>query len=155
METYPRIEPYIEGIWPKKAQVQQLKIRGWVFNTSFNQIQFCRENSISFYQIDGEILFLEIRDKPILPMLRLLHKYPFMMDPMQCDKGAIKHIFTGSHVMAPGLTSPGGVVCPDLDVDAPVAITAEGKQHAMAIGILTMDSESIVTQNKGQAIEVY
>ena len=60
-------------------------------------------------------------------MLRLLHKYPIMMDKMQCDKGAIKHIFSGSNVMAPGLTSEGGEIHPDLDVGAPVAITAEGK----------------------------
>ena len=27
-ETYPRISPYIEEIWPKKAQVLQLKLKG-------------------------------------------------------------------------------------------------------------------------------
>ena len=63
------------------------------------------------------------------------------MDDMQCDKGAIKHIFSGSNVMAPGLTSEGGEIYPNLAVGAPVAITAEGKQHAMAIGFLTMSSD--------------
>jgi PUA domain protein len=57
---------------------------------------------------------------PVLPMLRLLHKFPFMMDAMQCDKGAIRHIFSGSHVMAPGITSAGGKLHPGLDVLAPV-----------------------------------
>jgi len=44
---------------------------------------------------------------------------------MQCDKGAIKHIFSGSNVMAPGLTSEGGKM-PDksLPVHHPVAIMA-------------------------------
>lgn len=97
---------------------------------------------------------MEIRDYPLLPTLRILHKYPYMMDKMQCDKGAIRHIFSGSHVMAPGLTSEGGIVTPDLGVRAPVAITAEGKQHAMAIGALSMTSSDIVNKNKGQAIEV-
>lgn len=91
---------------------------------------------------------------PVLPMLRLLHKYPFMMDAMQCDKGAIKHIFSGSHVMAPGITSPGGKLCPGLDVMAPVQVTAEGKQHAMALGVLTMGSDEIAKEKKGEAIQV-
>ena len=50
-----------------------------------------------------------------------------MMDQMQCDKGAIKHIFSGSNVMAPGLTSEGGAVAEGLAAGAPVAITAQGK----------------------------
>ena len=71
------------------------------------------------------------------------------MEKMQCDKGAIRHIFSGSHVMAPGLTSEGGEIVPDLPVGAPVAVMAEGKQHAMAIGVLSMSSEDIVSKNKG------
>ena len=97
---------------------------------------------------------MEIRDYPVMPLLRILHRYPYFMDKMQCDKGAIKHIFSGSHVMAPGLTSEGGSVVPGLPRMAPVAITAEGKQHAMAIGVLSMSSDDIVGQNRGQAIEV-
>lgn len=95
---------------------------------------------------------MEIRDCPVMPMLKVLHQYPFMMDKMQCDKGAIKHIFSGSDVMAPGLTSEGGKVAPGLEVNAPVAIHAEGKQHAMAIGVLKMSSDDIIKTNKGMAI---
>lgn len=97
---------------------------------------------------------MEIRDYPMMPMLRVLHKYPYFMEVMQCDKGAIRHIFSGSHVMAPGLTSAGGIITPDLPVKTAVAITAEGKQHAMAIGVLSMSSADIVSQNRGQALEV-
>jgi len=86
--------------------------------------------------------------------MKVLHRYPYFMDKMQCDKGAIRHIFSGSHVMAPGLTSEGGFLTPDLAVKAPVAIHAEGKEHAMAIGVLSMSSADIVSQNRGQAIEV-
>jgi PUA domain protein len=28
VETYPSIEPYIDELWPKKAQVLQLKLKG-------------------------------------------------------------------------------------------------------------------------------
>jgi malignant T-cell-amplified sequence len=65
LETYPDAAEFIEELWPKKAQVLQLKIKGEAF--------------VSFYQIDGEIRFMEIRDYPILPMLRVLHRYPTFM----------------------------------------------------------------------------
>ena len=97
---------------------------------------------------------MEIRDYPILPTIKVLHRMPYFMETMQCDKGAIRHIFSGSHVMAPGLTSEGGCITPDLPAMAPVAITAEGKKHAMAIGVLSMSSEEIVSKGKGQALEV-
>jgi PUA domain protein len=108
--------------------VLQLKLKGEAF--------------VSFYQIDNEIRFIDIRDFPILPMLRVLHRYPNLMsEPMQCDKGAIKHIFSGSHIMAPGLTSAGGHLVSDLPEKSPVAVMAEGKKHAMAVGVLSMSSK--------------
>jgi PUA domain protein len=64
-----------------------------------------------------------------------------MQHHMQCDKGAIKHIFSGSHIMAPGLISEGGRLVPGLPVNAPVAVMAEGKEHAMAIGVTLMSSD--------------
>lgn len=72
---------------------------------------------------------------------------------MQCDKGAIKHILSGSNVMCPGLTSPGGKM-EDLPKGTVVAITAEGKQHAMGIGFTSMSTEEIRTENKGIALEL-
>ena len=76
-----------------------------------------------------------------------------MMKQMQCDKGAIKHIFSGSNVMAPGLTSPGGKM-EDVEAGTPVAIMAEGKEHAMGIGLTTMSTSQIRSENKGIAIEL-
>ncbi len=89
-----------------------------------------------------------------MPMLRVLHQYPFMMKKMQCDKGAIKHIFSGSNVMAPGLTSEGGRIDESVQQGEAVAITAEGKEHAMAIGIMEMSAADLKSQGKGIAIEV-
>ena len=43
---------------------------------------------------------------------------------------------SGSNVMAPGLTSEGAKMTDDLEEGHPVAITAEGKKHAMGIGYL-------------------
>ena len=72
---------------------------------------------------------------------------------MQCDKGAIRHIFSGSDVMCPGLTSPGAKM-DDVPADFPVAIMAEGKQHAMGIGMTKKSSEDIMRVNKDIGIEV-
>ena len=91
VEQYPNCGEYIEEIWPKKAKVLQLKLKG--------------ESHIHFLRIDDEIKFIDIRDKPLMPMLKVLHQFPDMLPHMQCDKGAIKHIFSGSDVMAPGLVS--------------------------------------------------
>jgi PUA domain protein len=96
-------------------------------------------------------MFIEIRDMPVMPTLRLLHRYPFMMPHMQCDKGAIKHILSGSDVMCPGLTSPGGKM-EEVSSGAVVAIMAEGKEHAMGIGFTAMSTKDIRNENKGIAL---
>ena len=56
--------------------------------------------------------------------------------------------------MAPGLISEGGRLVPGLPVNAPVAVMAEGKEHAMAIGVTLMSSEQILNERKGEAIQV-
>ena len=66
--------------------------------------------------------------------------------------GAIPFVLSGADVMCPGLTSKGGSLSPAQIHDV-VAITAEGKQHAMAVGKMILDSETIRTQNKGHGIK--
>ena len=72
-----------------------------------------------------------------MPMLKLLHKYPNILPHMVCDKGAIRHIFSGSNVMAPGLTSEGGSIAEGVPEGGAVAIMAEGKKHAMGVGLMS------------------
>jgi len=82
-----------------------------------------------------------------MPTLRILHKCkfahlnedPYMMPHMRCDKGAIRHIFSGSDVMCPGLTSEKAEM-DDVPANFPVAVMAEGKDHAMAIGVTKMST---------------
>ena len=56
--------------------------------------------------------------------------------------------------MAPGLVSEGGSVCEGCEAGDAVAIMAEGKQHAMGVGLLIQSSEEISSKGKGQAIEL-
>ena len=56
--------------------------------------------------------------------------------------------------MAPGLTSEGGVLPDGLEVGKPVAIMAEGKEHAMGIGVTMMSTDQIRKINKGIALNL-
>lgn len=76
-----------------------------------------------------------------------------MMPHMRCDKGATRHILSGSDVMCPGLTSAGAQM-DDVPALFPVAVMAEGKEHAMAIGVTKMSTKEINEINKGIGIEV-
>ncbi|XP_028351156.1 malignant T-cell-amplified sequence 1-like isoform X3 [Physeter macrocephalus] len=68
------------------------------------------------------------------------------------DKGAIKFVLSGANIMCPGLTSPGAKLYPAA-VDTVVAIMAEGKQHALCVGVMKMSAEEIEKVNKGIGIE--
>lgn len=65
------------------------------------------------------------------------------MKQVRADKGAIPFVLSGANVMCPGLTSAGGEMLEELDAGTPVAIMAEGKEHAMAIGVLTLSTEEM------------
>lgn len=72
-----------------------------------------------------------------------------MLDPdilprMQVDKGAIKFVISGANIMCPGLTSKGARM-PDemIEKDQVVAIYAEGKENAVAIGKMVLSSEEM------------
>ena len=60
----------------------------------------------------------------------------------QVDKGAIKFVLSGANIMAPGLTSPGGKMTP-CEKNTVVTIMAEGKQHALAVGIMKMSTDEM------------
>ena len=75
---------------------------------------------------------------------------------VRVDRGAIRFLLAGAHMMCPGLTSAGGYL-PTADAalpaNTPVAIHAEGKEHAAAIGVTKLGSEEIRKVNKGVGVE--
>ena len=103
--------------------------------------------------VDNVPLFFQLRDGPYFPTLKLLHKYPDCMAKLRVDKGAIKFVFGGANIMCPGLTSPGAVIHDDVPEDTPVAIYAEGKEHALAVGITKMSTADIKSVNKGIGVD--
>lgn len=119
---------------------------------------------ISFLSVNGEILFFQHFDGPYFPTLKLLHKCkclevkegilvgkpslcrsidPDILPKLQVDRGAIKFVLSGANIMCPGLTSKGARMDVDLPAETMVAIMAEGKEHALAIGWLKMSTDEM------------
>ncbi len=77
-----------------------------------------------------------------------------MMKRMQVDKGAIKFILSGANIMCRGFTSPGGCLpIEPMEEGEPVAVYCEGKEHAIAIGVLKMSTEQIASVNSGIGVD--
>uniref|UniRef100_A0A7S3A8Q9 PUA domain-containing protein n=1 Tax=Rhodosorus marinus TaxID=101924 RepID=A0A7S3A8Q9_9RHOD len=133
------IEPYIDDILPKKEKVVLAKC----------------QNHVNVVTLNGDApLFFNERDGPYAPSIRLLHKYPFFLPKLQVDKGAIKFVLKGADVMCPGLTSPGARMDEEVEAGKIVAIHAEGKEHALAVGLTKLSTADIRSINKGIAVEM-
>lgn len=75
---------------------------------------------------------------------------------VKVDRGAIRFLLAGAHMMCPGLTSAGGYLPPAdtaLPAGTPVAIHAEGKEHAVGVGITKLSTEDMRKINKGVGVE--
>jgi len=92
---------------------------------------------------NGEAVFFNFHNGPYFPLLRVLHKFPGVMVQVQVDRGAIKHIFQGANIMCPGITSKGGKLPDGIEKGTLVAVMAEGKQHALAVGEMMMSSSEM------------
>eukprot|EP00271_Cylindrocystis_brebissonii_P012900 TRINITY_DN32407_c0_g1_i1.p1 TRINITY_DN32407_c0_g1~~TRINITY_DN32407_c0_g1_i1.p1 ORF type:complete len:183 (-),score=37.13 TRINITY_DN32407_c0_g1_i1:437-985(-) len=137
-DEYPLLEPVLDELLPKKSPLIVAKCQG----------------HINLVVVNNVPLFFNVRDGPYMPTLKLLHQYPDVMKKVQVDRGAIKFVMAGANIMCPGLTSKGGAL-PETNVDAesPVAVMAEGKELALAIGVLKMGSDDIKRVNKGIGID--
>ncbi|PWA18565.1 hypothetical protein CCH79_00005697 [Gambusia affinis] len=155
LEQFPDIEPWLNQIMPKKDPVKIVRWYDPVFSAFVCSalfifcVHFSHEH-IEILTVNGELLFFRQREGPFYPTLRLLHKYPFILPHQQVDKGAIKFVLSGANIMCPGLTSPGAKLYP---AAADTAIMAEGKQHALCVGVMKMSAENIEKVNKGIGIE--
>lgn len=81
---------------------------------------------------------------------------PYIVPKVQVDRGAIRFLLAGAHMMCPGLTSAGGYLPPVekvIPAESVVAIHAEGKEHAVGVGITKMSTEDMKSINKGVGVE--
>jgi PUA domain protein len=148
LDSHPEIDAdVIDQLLPKRPPLMQYKVGPHL-------MLYCRcaqteeEMENREESVDYEPVFFQSRDGPILPTLRLVHAYPDLnFRRVTVDKGAIPFVIGGANIMCPGLTNPGGCMPDDNDEENPglnkgdgVVIYAEGKIHALAIGIMTMSS---------------
>ena len=139
IESIPKIEEIIDQIWTKKVEIQTGKT----------------ENFKIFF-LNNEPCFLQAKEGPIIPHLKLLHKYPFLLPTCQVDEGGIKHLISGADVMIPGMTSKGGRLPDQKDIPHNiVAVLCEGLENAMAIGQMQMSVDEMKSKGKGVGIKVY
>jgi PUA domain protein len=136
LELYPRLEPVIDELLPKKPPTVLGKAK----------------DHIQLVLVGGEAVFYQQRDGPVMPTLRTIHKYPTMMHQVQVDRGAIRFVLKGANIMCPGLTSPGAYMEDGIPAGAIVAVMAEGKEHACAVGQMTMSSDDIKKVNKDMGV---
>jgi len=141
--TYPLLTPYIDEIIPKKEQLDAMKI----------------PDRVTLYLINSIPIFYQHMTDALLPHLKLVHRFPQCFPSIQCDRGAIRFVLSGATLMAPGLTSAGGRIPggeaggEDMESGAPVAVRAEGKEEACAVGVLSMSTQDIREKGKGPVIE--
>jgi PUA domain protein len=136
-DEYPDLEPLLDEMLPKKSPLIVAKC----------------QNHINLVVVNNVPLFFNVRDGPYMPTLRLLHQYPGIMKKFRVDRGAIKFVLAGANIMCPGLTSAGGDLDEEVPADSPVAIMAEGKEHALAIGYTKMSAKDIKSINKGIGVD--
>ncbi|GAQ85203.1 pseudouridine synthase and archaeosine transglycosylase (PUA) domain-containing protein [Klebsormidium nitens] len=136
-DQYPLLEPVLDDLLPKKEPLIVAKC----------------QNHLNLVVINNVPLFFNIRDGPYMPTLRLLHQYPTVMKRVRVDRGAIKFVLSGANIMCPGLTSKGGALEDEVDAEQPVAIHAEGKELALAIGMTKMSTGDIAKINKGIGVD--
>ena len=149
LKTYPRLEPHIDEILPKKEQLDLVKI----------------PDRVSLYCLGGAPLFWQHMDDPIIPHLQVVHRYPWCFSRIRIDRGAIRFVLSGAALMVPGLTSPGGRLPGDAhdkiygndgqDIEAGqvVVVDAEGKENACMVGVLKMGTQEMKEKKKGPGIE--
>ena len=139
LEDLPKIEDILDQIWTKKSDIQTAKT-----------------DNFRIYFIDNEPCFLQAKEGPIIPHLKLLHKYPMLLPTCQVDKGGIKHLISGADVMIPGMTSEGGKLPTEKEIPRNlVAVLCEGLENAMAIGQMQMSAEEMEKQGKGVGVKVH
>ncbi|SCU89057.1 LADA_0E13454g1_1 [Lachancea dasiensis] len=139
VRQFPKLEPVIDELVPKKSQVELIKC----------------EDKIQLYCVDGQVLFFQKFDE-LIPSLKLVHKFPEAFPTIQVDRGAIKFVLSGANIMCPGLTSPGAALpeAPGFENDALVIVKAEKKDSPLAVGRLLMSTEDIKSVNKGHGVEL-
>lgn len=108
---------------------------------------------MTLYSVDSKVVFFQSFDDALIPALRIVHLYQDAFPTVRVDRGAIKFVLSGANIMAPGMTSAGGMLPEHLETGQVVVVLAEGKEHAVAVGVTKMTAEEMRTKNKGHGVD--
>lgn len=137
LEGIPKIEEILDYVWPKKANFQMAK----------------QKPNHVIYFVEDEPCFIQLKEGLIIPHLKLLHKYPFLLPSCQVDKGGLKPMLTGANVMVPGMLHEGGRL-PEGEIPHNiVSVYVEGKQNAISIGQMIMSIKEMQESGNGIGIK--
>lgn len=103
--------------------------------------------------------FISDTQIPVLELIADLSRAldPYILPKVGIDRGAIRYLLAGAPMMCPGLTSKGGWLPPAeeaLPAGTAVAIYAEGKDHAVGVGLLKLGTEDMRRINKDVGVEL-
>jgi PUA domain protein len=171
LEQHPRLtEDVLDALLPKKSPLVQYKVGPHMMLYCARRkrssdphrggedavVDDSEDEDDDRSPSDEPVLF-QHRDGPLLPTLKLVHRYPTLeFARVTVDRGAIPYLLGGAHVMCPGLTNPGGWLPEDgLEKDATgfdrpglekgmgVVIYAQDKEYALAVGVMAMSSAEV------------
>ena len=143
-------EEILDQLLPKKQPLVQYKVGPHLM--LYCQHVESEEEGVSASDVP---VFFQHRDGPVLPTLKFVHQYPSVkFTAVTVDKGAIPYLLGGANVMCPGLTNPGGLLPEDttdedgnielgLKKGAGVVVYAQGKEHAIAVGVMALSSAEV------------
>ncbi|XP_034197754.1 malignant T-cell-amplified sequence 1 homolog isoform X1 [Prunus dulcis] len=176
-DEYPGLEQALEDLLPKKSPLIVAKCQNHLNLVVVNNVplffnirdgpymptlrllhQWKTSYFVDFLLFLGELEFemsptLVESQGQLKSELQARPADPDIMKKLQVDRGAIKFVLAGANIMCPGLTSPGGALDDTVAAETPVAIMAEGKQHALAIGFTKMSAKEIRDINKGIGVD--
>lgn len=97
--------------------------------------------------VNGKILGMVVGDKPFLTVKGLL-KYRVEKRFVTVDMGAVKFVYNGADIMAPGIVDADlGIAKGDL-----VWIRDQKNRQPLAVGEANMSGDEMVKSNKGKAV---
>ena len=71
-------------------------------------IQTAKTDNFIIYFIENEPSFLQAKEDPAIPKLKLSYKYPMILPNTQGGQGGIKNLIFGVDIIIQGITSLGG-----------------------------------------------
>lgn len=130
-------------------KVDELREELEVFGASF-------EGTIEEGEADGYTLIL-MEGEPVafrsgqgvLPTVRGIMHWGSEERSVTVDAGAVKHVYNGADVMAPGIVEAD----PEIEEGDAVFVDEENHGKPLAVGVALMDGEEMAASGSGRAVE--